>query len=483
MAATASFGRQLIKTLGSIKTGIVLLIIVGIVSALGTVILQRPLTSPAEMEQQYSPATLKALDAVGLTNVYHAWWFVILLGLVGTSIIFASIERWPNTWRFYERPYRRPEPHFRAGHPTKVQFEIRDSETGLVAAERAMRKLGLDPEKVKQDGETSLYAEKNRFSVLSVYIVHASLLLIFLGGIQDGMFGYKGYISMVPGTAATNQIELSDKSVKTLPFSIRCDGAGQENYAGAFAGMPKRWWSKMTVLENGREVFNKDIAVNDPLVYKGVRFYQSGFGQSDTPESLVIAYGALANPSNVQAATLKMEGTAEIDGNKIRVLKFLPDAYRQESGEIYQRSKDLRNPAVQLEIAAKDGKTSSVWLRYGEPAKAEAIPFALQFADLKLQNSTGLQVSHEPGQWAVWAGCLMMGLGLVVSFYVVHMRFWAIAVADGKGGLTLWVGAAANKKNRESFEQKFRDLTEEIQHDLAKAPERSKVIAMSAVAR
>ncbi|HWJ93553.1 MAG TPA: hypothetical protein VNT33_02450, partial [Telluria sp.] len=59
------------------------------------------------------------------------------------------------------------------------------------------------------------------------------------------------------------------------------------------------------------------------------------------------------------------------------------------------------------------------------------------------------------------------GIGLIISFYVVHMRFWAVAVNDGKGGLTLWVGAAANKKNRESFEQKFRDMKQEISNELA----------------
>ena len=90
----------------------------------------------------------------------------------------------------------------------------------------------------------------------------------------------------------------------------------------------------------------------------------------------------------------------------------------------------------------------------------------MQLANLKLQNETGLQVSHEPGQWGVWAGCLLMGIGLIISFYVVHMRYWAVTVDDGKGGLTLWVGAAANKKNREAFEHKWKGVTEEIRNEL-----------------
>jgi cytochrome c biogenesis protein len=467
MAASAGLGRRISQTLGSLKTGITLLIIVGIVSAAGTIILQRPLTSPTDMERKYAPETLRLLDALGLTNVYHSWWFITLLGLVAISIMFASLERWPNAWRFYARPYRKPEPHFRAAHPTRFQVPIADAETGISAAERAMRKLGIAPARVREDGDVSLFAEKNRFAVLAVYIVHASLLLIFLGGIMDGIWGYKGYVSLVPGTPAVNQVELFDKSIKTLPFSVRCDEAGQENYTGRFAGMPKRWWSKMTVIENGREVLKKDIEVNEPLVYRGVRFFQSGFGMSDQPATYFIAYGAIAGPESVQTMEVPANRDAELAGNKVRVLKFLPDAYRQDNGEVFQRSRDLRTPAVQLAITTPEGKIGTLWLLYGEPNRADVVPYAMQLADLKMNNETGLQVSYEPGQWAVWAGCVLMGIGLIISFYVVHMRFWAVAVNDGKGGLTLWVGAAANKKNREAFEQKFRDLKEEISNELA----------------
>jgi cytochrome c biogenesis protein len=466
MAASAGLGRRIVQTLGSLKTGITLLIIVGVVAAAGTIVLQRPLTSPADMERKYAPETLKLLDAVGLTNVYHSWWFITLLGLVAISIIFASLERWPNAWRYFDRPYRKPDAHFRAVHPTRFQVAIPDAETGLGATERAMRKMGVNPERVRQDNEVSLFAEKNRFSVLAVYIVHVSLLLIFLGGILDGIWGYKGYLSLVPGTPAVNQVELFDKSIKTLPFSVRCDDAGQENYTGQFAGMPKRWWSKMTVVENGREVLHKDIEVNEPLVYRGVRFFQSGFGMSDKPATFIVAYGAIAAPESVQSLEIPANGEAAFAGNKVRVVKFLPDAYRQENGEVFQRSKELRTPAVQLAITTPDGKMGSVWLLYGEPSKADVIPYAMQLADLKLNNETGLQVSYEPGQWAVWAGCLLMGVGLIISFYVVHVRFWAVAVNDGKGGLTLWVGAAANKRNREAFEQKFRELKQEVSDEL-----------------
>jgi hypothetical protein len=50
----ASLPRKIWQTLGAIKTGVVLLILVVILSAAGTVILQRPTTDPDEMQRAYS---------------------------------------------------------------------------------------------------------------------------------------------------------------------------------------------------------------------------------------------------------------------------------------------------------------------------------------------------------------------------------------------------------------------------------------------
>ena len=75
---------------------------------------------------------------------------------------------------------------------------------------------------------------------------------------------------------------------------------------------------------------------------------------------------------------------------------------------------------------------------------------------------TGLEVSHEPGQWAVWAGVILMSLGLGVVFYLVHMRVWAVPVHDARGQLFLWVGGTCNK-NKDVFEQRFRKLVQEIE--------------------
>ena len=125
MADQPGFGRKLVQTIGAVRTGIFILIITGIVSAAGTVVLQRPLTDPEEMQRAYAPGTLRVLDAIGMTDVYHAWWYAALLALLAISIIFASIERWPVVWKFYSQPYRRATVTAPPRAPYRPRAEVR----------------------------------------------------------------------------------------------------------------------------------------------------------------------------------------------------------------------------------------------------------------------------------------------------------------------------------------------------------------------
>src|SRR5208282_6631511 len=116
---------------------VILLILVVILAAAGTVILQRPATDAEEMQRAYSPQMLRLLDGSGLTDVFHAWWFVLLLSLVSLSIIAASIQRFPNAWRFYSRPYKSPDESFRNALANHALIPVKDEEQALSVAERA----------------------------------------------------------------------------------------------------------------------------------------------------------------------------------------------------------------------------------------------------------------------------------------------------------------------------------------------------------
>jgi len=455
--------RKTWQTLSSIKTGVVLIILVVIFSAAGTVILQRPITEPDDMQRAYSPAMLRFLDATGLTDVFHARWFVALMIFVSFSIIAASVERFPNAWRFFARPYKSPDEGFRRVLPVQAQIPINDEEQGLSAAERGLRKMGFKAERIVRTDSFSLFSEKHRISEMAVYIVHASLLLIFAGGIIDALYGWRGYVQLTPGSAS-NQIELRSGATKTLPFSLRCDATGEETYTD---GTPKRYWSKLAVLDEGREVVRKEIVVNDPLVYRGVRFYQSSYGRTGKIDQLIVNVTPADGKGQPQEIALRPDQAIDLDANtKVQIAEFIPD-YVVQDGHVYARSNEIVNPAVHLVVtSAKTNQVVNYWLPEMPGIDENALsPYTFDPKDLKTGFFTGLQVSHEPGQWAVWAGVILMAIGLTFVFYVVHARLWVVPVQDARGALALWVGGSANR-NRDAFEQTFKRIVEEIQKEV-----------------
>jgi cytochrome c biogenesis protein len=457
-----TLSRKTWQTLSSIKTGVVLLIVVVIVSAAGTMILQRPVTDPDEMQRAYSPQVLVILDRLGLTDIYHAWWFVALLALVSLSIIAASVERFPNAWRYFARPYKYPAESFRRVLPVQRQISVPEEEMGLVAAERALHEMGFRPERVVSHDHLSVFTERNQISEMAVYIVHASLLLIFFGGIVDALWGWRGNVNLTLGEQS-NVIAMQNGTQKVLPFAVRCDGAGQENYAD---GSPKKWWSQLAVVRDGTEIQRKQIVVNDPLVYGGVRFYQASYGSNGKVEKLLLTATARGSEEK-KDVSLGLNETAALDPETaIQFVEFIPD-YVVQDGHVYTRSTSVQNPAAHLVIASrKAGAQFNVWLPPIEGfAENERAPYQIEAQDLKLGYFTGLQVSHEPGQWAVWAGVILMGIGLSFVFYVAHVRFWAVPVRDSRGKPSLWIGGAANR-NRDAFEQRFRELTEKIEAEV-----------------
>ena len=110
---------------------------------------------------------------------------------------------------------------------------------------------------------------------------------------------------------------------------------------------------------------------------------------------------------------------------------------------------------------------TTVWLfpRFPDFSHPDKSPYEFKAKNVSMGYFTGLQVAHEPGQWAVWAGVILMGVGLVLAFYFVHIRFWVVPVSDGRGRMVIWAGASASK-NREDLEKRFGSFVDEIERGL-----------------
>ena len=462
---------RFLRFLSSLKCGLILLGSLGTAVIIGTMILQRPIAREGQIEQLYAPQIARILNALGLFDVFHAWWFILLLGLLGANITLASLERFPQVWRLFARPHLTADEWFVHQLPFRKEIPLgfHTPAEALSIASQKLSNLGYPPKpKVLERG--TLYVEKHRTARLAPYVVHASLLIIFGGAILDGLWGFKGFVSLTPG-ARTESVEplTAPGAAHRLGFTLRCDGVGIEKYPD---GSPKQYWSQLAVEANGQEVTRKTISVNDPLTYKGVRFFQASYGPTGTPHKLVFeASWSEQGGSKQQTFTLRPGEPARLDeqGRKVELANFVPD-FALEGNQIISRSDEPRNPAVELAVTLPGGKQAEVWIfpKAPEMAPPNVSGINFQLRDLEMEYMTGLQVAHEPGQNLIWGGCLLLTTGLMMALYMSHVRIWGVIGRDRKGRPALLLGGQPSKY-RESFERRFNELAGELEAALSTA--------------
>jgi cytochrome c biogenesis protein len=163
-----------------------------------------------------------------------------------------------------------------------------------------------------------------------------------------------------------------------------------------------------------------------------------------------------------------MDGKALLaDGESLSVLRWIPDYYVQDN-EVYKKSDDPENPAVQLGLTNAKGETKKLWILYSKmnSTQGQDAPYEFALKGATWLKFTGLEVSYHPGQFGVWIGVVLMAFGLMIAFYTQHSRIWAAIADDGKGGKLLWVGGTTNK-NRDRFHTKFEQIKTALQAQLS----------------
>ena len=265
----------------SIRLTVVLLLSLAATSIIGTLVPQN--ANPEAYFQNYGPFVYRIFDLLNIFDMYHSWWFQLLLVLLTVNIIACSIDRLGSTWKLV--------------FPKKVSFKLstfqnvkqKESFTDPRLPEEmeqeytaVVTKAFGTPEVEKSDQGFSLFVEKWRWTRLGVYIVHSSILFLIAGAMIGSMFGFEGYVNIPEGERVDHVQLRNTGGTQHLGFEIQCNDFDLSTYQN---GAPKEYRSSLTILENGQPVFTKEIIVNDPLRYKGISLFQSSYGEMQPERS------------------------------------------------------------------------------------------------------------------------------------------------------------------------------------------------------
>lgn len=236
---------------------------------------------------------------------------------------------------------------------------------------------------------------KLNFYLWGSFIAHLSILLIYSGVIYGGLAGFKTEVGIEKGESYFEA--RGNFSVRLNDFNAKFDKQGR----------PLMFSSDLSVIEGEKEVLRKTISVNHPLVYKGVKFYQSSYGLNGTleikkaggkPEIIPIYKGGCATYSET--------------GQMFHIAELIPDLNLLHG--MGSDTFEPLNPFVQL--SAHDDRYSEEigWVGLGQ-----AVPW--QGYTLKLigvKEYTGLSIRQDPGIPVVYLGFLFLTAGVGMMLYI-----------------------------------------------------------------
>lgn len=455
------------RFLASLKLTVVLLLCLAALSIIGTVVPQN--LSPQVYVEHFGLLKYRLFMLLDIVDMYHSWWFQGLLVALVINIVVCSIDRLQRSAKiiFAKKPtfdlqrYRK-----RKG---RYNFSAATSAENLKEPfRRFLAKRFRFCEVVTTQKGFAVTAEKGRWTRLGVYLVHLSIVVLLFGGLIGATYGFEGFVAIPEGdTANTIQLNRSGKSL-TLPFSIRCDDFDLQFYENS--RRPKEYRSRLTIVENGKEVLHQAIVVNAPLTYKGIGIYQSSYGPLDDQAGSSVA---TIDPSESVQLTIRSAASGMIYTRTSMIGKpvMLPEGLGEFLLLRYEPNARFRGmdlgPALigRLTTPGGDAQIVTLPLKYPkfDAMRGGEVTISIspkEAAPVQERYYTGLQVAYDPGVWVVYAGFILIILGCGVAFFMSHQQ--VVIEVSGTGRESTVMVSGISNKNKMGYQMKLARLADRL---------------------
>lgn len=445
----------------SVKLTVVILITLAATSIIGTLIPQNE--HPQKYIRAFGEFYYRIFHTLDIFDMYHAWWFQLLLVLLTLNIIICSIDRLSAIWKivFVKTPSFKIS-RFRRLKETET-FACRQPPASAASAfEPVVSRHFSHMQTENIDQGICIFAEKGRWTRLGVYVVHFSIILLLIGGMAGSMFGFEGFVNIPEGETVDHIRLRKNNTALPLDFSVRCDKFAISFYEN---GSPSEYRSTLTIVEQGRPVLTRDIIVNDPLRYRGINLFQSSYGRL-APKEIVLKFES-AESGMAYDRPLAFGRRIELpEGMGIFEIEAYHETFSfrgQNIGETFTGTLIQKGKAA-VDVVLPTRFPQFDKMRGGHPV--------ISVVDFTPRYFTGLQVTRDPGVWIVYAGFILMIAGCFVTFFMSHQQFCVELVS--KGDIVEVTVAGFANKNALGMQQKVNRITNKLRavHRFQKEPGR-----------
>ena len=404
------------KFLGSMQFAILLLVVLILACAGGSFITQG--LSYERYAELYSERTAGLILGLGLDDVFHAWWFLLITAFLCCNLLLCNLIRLPQLIR---RTRLAADPA-RLGTPCVELEGIRDPAPLFARLRMPKPKESADPE-----GRPLLVSVRNRAGLWGAWVCHLGILLLILGFALGQATKEEYTVYGVPGQT---------KQVGDSPYALQIRDFRVEREAD---GAVAQYTADLTVLDLSDPAdplaVDTSASVNHPGSAFGFKLYQNSMGDAasltvrrdgETVQEEILCVG--------EHATLLDTPLALLLGSVIREGDAVGYGYQIYVGEeLYDRNVQWEGESIQ-----------------------DFQPYQVSFSQAR--SYTLIQMKRDRFTPLALLGGLITLLGLFLAFYLQTCKLWAVREADGS-----WTLRGSSPKGGTLFAERLREAAREAE--------------------
>ena len=403
---------KVLNWLCSLKIAILLLLLIAISCAAGTII-------PQQESDQFYYETFNKSPFLGLINgkilllfefnhVYTSFWFLFLLIWLGIALAFCSFRRQlpilksALNWIDYKSPRQI------AKLSIAQTIQNNNPSESLEKLKVNLKKQGWNINET--DGRIA--ARKGVVGRLGPILIHLGMILLMIGATYGSLNGQTIEKFLAPGRSL-DLLDNNKEKVLTIElqnFQIERDPQGRA----------EQYRSKVNIIDPNGNIEAKEISVNYPLRYKGLTLYQAEW--------------------SLAAVTIQFDSSP-----KLQIpISSIPDLGEQVWGTVLPTKKDGKDPIL-LTVSSEQGPViiyddegkRLITLNTNKEAKVKGTLIKI----INIIPSSGLLLKRDPGVPFVYTSFAIILFGGSLSL-ISTKKLWVLYEKEKS---LIYIGGLSNR--------------------------------------
>lgn len=496
------------RQLTSMRTALVLLLLVALAAIPGSVVPQQAVDAfEVSQWQDRHPKLTPVYDALGLFSVYDSPWFAAIYLLLMVSLVGCILPRIKVYAKAVRaRPPRAPRNLTRLPDHAAYRDPGSAEEIGrrYAAALRKRRYRVVDTD-VDPDGDVVVAAERGYLREAGNLVFHLSVLVVLAGFAMGSLLGFQGGVIVLKGNGFSNNLtQYDDLNPGSLwsaddlqPFAFTVDDFTIDWYrSGKAFGQARGFASDITYVEDATdpdaEEKSYELKVNHPLNIDGTDVFLIGHGYAPVitvrnPQDEVVYSGpTIFLPTDLTFASFGVVKVPDGLDEQVGLQgEFYPTyGFDMDTGP-YSVFGEAQNPFLSMvvftgDLGMDDGRPQSVYALDTDgltpvegsggaqfridlaPGESADLPDGLGTVSFDgIQQWNRVQISETPGKLVALGGVVAALLGLLGSLFIRPRRVWVRVKDDGDGALVT-VGVLDRSTGAGGGEEALEGILEDV---------------------